>query len=150
VVAEAAPPATPPPNVVVDDSPAALPPLPALTAPLAPIASTPLPALEPAHVSDCPTAAISDFPKEAATRNVAVDRRPAAGTYRWKRTGAVSGVENREIRNVTEEAPATDAVTGDPIAQFTFDTVQTDIRTGAIVTRTWHVKTGGESTGAGD
>jgi hypothetical protein len=137
--------AVPPANLGI----AAPPPLP--MPPLAPIMPdlsfpsylAPLPTAQA-----CPKAGISSFPKEAAALNVAADRRPAVGSYRWTRSGTrqgpdtlgltlpVGGFEQRLVRNVVKTSAT----------QFSFETVQTDIATRETVITTWQVKTNGTTT----
>lgn len=98
------------------------------------------PALPPPAV--CPTAAQNAFPAEEATANSRGT--PAAGTYRWKRSGtyqlnlapgatlSTTGFEGRLIRNV--QSQAADG------SQYTFETVQPDLRGDTVITG-WQVKT---------
>lgn len=144
--------ATPPPNVL---------------SPLQPIATdeetfTPptLPSSAPAPT--CRTAGLTDFPAEPAARNVPNDRRPVVGDYRWVRKGEVrdakfanvpinvDGFEQRSVKNVRERAADVDPTTGDQHPSFEFDTVQSDLTTGATIVRTWRVRTGATTVSSSD
>lgn len=151
-IAKAGEKATPPPNVL---------------APLTPVGDgeatfTP-PSLPPGEaVPACRKAGLTDFPSEPAARNVADDRRPVTGDYRWVRAGTVrdarfgnipigvDGFEQRTVANVREGTPDTDATTGEKKPSFEFDTVQTDLTTSATVTRTWRVRTGATTVSPAD
>jgi hypothetical protein len=102
----------------------------------------------------CPTAASNAFPHEAAPLDVPTDRRPAIGSYRWKKGGSetisghkitVSGFEQRFIRNIQELGKSTNTqqVPGSaaqPGVVFSYETVQPDT-SGNIVVTTYQVNT---------
>lgn len=130
----------PPPQAPPPPPPAFSPPPPTFTGP--PLAEN----------VTCPPAPVTEFPDEAAARNVAPDRRPAVGDYRWVREGTrvlptapdveipVEGFEQRQLRNVTEVSDN----------EFTFETVQTDLVTSDTVITTWNVRTEGTSVSRDD
>ena len=91
-------------------------------------------------VEPCPPAELTEFPDKEASLNV--EGKPAAGLYRWVRSGEqqlttppikipVSGFEKRLIRAVEAESDTT----------FTFETVQSEMGSGQIVVTRYRVKT---------
>ena len=129
-VPQALPPLPPPPKLTIAPPPFQLPPLPV--------------------AKECPEAGINTFPEEVAARNVAEDRRPALGEYRWKREGTqqgthtasfeipVGGFETRSFQNVQP-------VTGAEATDFTFEQHQRDLITNETVITTFQVRTAGTS-----
>jgi hypothetical protein len=89
-------------------------------------------------------------------------RRPAEADYRWVRAGVVrdprfggvpinvDGFEQRTVKDLRERRADVDAVTGEEMPSFEFDTIQTDLTTGATVVRTWRVRTGAASASPAD
>lgn len=102
----------------------------------------------------CPDASVNAFPSEPAPLDVPNDRRPAIGSYRWKRSGSVtvnniklpvSGFEQHLVRNIKELGASsnTAAVPGSaasPGVIFSYETVQPDAN-GKVVVTTWQVDT---------
>lgn len=110
--------------------------------------------------STCPEAAINEFPDEPTPLNVPLTptvRLPKAGSYRWKKGGevnspvgvlAVSGFERRVIQNVKllqqdQRIEAGGNVVQREGAQFTYEILQPDLRTGFPTLTTYFVKTNG-------
>lgn len=101
----------------------------------------------------CPDANVNAFP-EPAPLDVPNDRRPAVGSYRWKRSGSVtlngiklpvSGFEQHLVRNIKELGASTNTggVPGSTAGKgviFSYETVQPDA-TGSVVVTTWQVDT---------
>jgi hypothetical protein len=100
-----------------------------------------------AATTPCPDAPPGAVASDAATDNVPAGVRPAAGVYRWKRSGtqkltafpitvAIGGFDRRLIRNVT----AVDATT------YTFETIRTDLYDKYFIVTTYQVKTAATQT----
>ena len=117
------------------------------------------PSFKPARFvpAPCPDAALNAFPAETAPLTVPSDRRPALGTYRWKKSGesrtaltgnqpiGIRGFEQRAVTNLVERGASvnesgTPNSAQDPGVVFEYDTTQPDIN-GLIVTTTWRVNT---------
>lgn len=142
-----APQAAAPANSVVEVPAAlpALPPPPELSIAPPPFQLPPLPARK-----ECPEAGINTFPEEVAARNVAEDRRPGVGAYRWQREGTqqgthtasfeipVGGFEPRSFQNVQPLAGAEET-------DFTFEQHQRDLISNETVITTFQVRTAGAS-----
>lgn len=107
----------------------------------------------------CPEASLNAFPAEPAGLDVPNDRRPAVGSYRWKRSGSetsngiklpVSGFEQHYIRTVQDVGKSTNTQpvpgsSAEPGVIFSYQTVQPDA-TGNVVVTTWQVDTSGTQT----
>jgi hypothetical protein len=97
----------------------------------------------------CPVAPNSAAAAEAAPLNVPDGRRPALGSYRWKKGGKIafatgqevplSGFETREIRELVLTTPT----------EFDFDTVQPTLGSNDVTVTSWRVKTAAVAETAG-
>jgi hypothetical protein len=129
--------------------------LPAQDFPSSPVFK-PRPALNVTKAA-CPDAPLNAFPAEAAPTTPPNDRRPAVGSYRWKKNGSVKnsntagvelgvhGFEQRVVSNVVEKGSSTNVSNPPPNPNapgvvFQFDAVQPDLQGNAITT-TWQVNT---------
>jgi hypothetical protein len=97
----------------------------------------------------CPPAGNSAFPKEPA--GITVMKAPLEGAYRWKRAGQVTsaqfpvplpvaGFEQRLIQQVSDVQHTVHPTTSQPGIIFTYQTVQPQIGSTALVRTTWQVK----------
>lgn len=103
----------------------------------------------PTVSTECPAAAQNAFPEESAPLNVPDKSKfPKMGTYRWKRSGSydvsgataqVKGFEQRTLQNLQIESD-------DPARlQYSFEMVQPEVGSDAVVTTTFHVDTAATS-----
>jgi hypothetical protein len=130
--------------------------IPAQDFPTTPAFRGPRPALYTPQAA-CPDAALNAFPAESAPTTPPNDRRPATGSYRWKKNGsikdsttagtsiAVHGFEQRLVDKVVERGASTNVSNPPPSPNapgviFQFDAVQPDLQGNAITT-TWQVNT---------
>jgi hypothetical protein len=130
--------------------------IPAQDFPNTPAFNKPRPALYAAQAA-CPDAALNAFPAEAAPPSPPNDRRPAVGSYRWKKNGSVKdnttagvefgvhGFEQRLVDKVVDKGSSTNVSNPPPNPNapgvvFQFDTVQPDLQ-GNVITTTWQVNT---------